>query len=332
MGERDFEYRLASGEVILIDGAMGTELQRRGVPMDKVAWSAAAIASHPEVIQQVHEDYIRAGASVTIANTFSTARHVLAQAKLGERVVELNRRAVELAKQARDAAADGREVLIAGSMSSFMPENAKDRAVMPDAAFASYREQAEVLAEAGVDLIALEMMHDVAFTVYALEAALATGLPVWVGFSCRLADDGETVLLRCDDIDAPFADAVDKVMAVGGVVAGVMHSDVSVMVPALETLRTRWPGPAMAYPHSGRFIMPEWQFVNVISPEDYLVEAQKWVAMGVQIIGGCCGIGPDHIRLLSERLPKHLPGQQPTRQCEDAVGDVAEEELQQLPK
>ena len=332
MGGRDFEHRLASGEVILIDGAMGTELQRRGVPMDKVAWSAAAIASHPEVIQQVHEDYIRAGASITIANTFSAARHVLAQAKLGERVVELNRRAIELAKQARDSAADGREVLIAGSMSSFMPEDAKDRPIMPDVAFASYREQAEVLAEAGADLIALEMMHDVAFTVYALEAALATGLPVSVGFSCRLADDGETVLLRCDDVDAPFADAVNKVMAVGGTVAGVMHSDLPVMIPALETLRARWSGPLMAYPHSGRFIMPEWQFVNVISPEDYLVEAQKWVAMGVQIIGGCCGIGPEHIKLLAENLPKHLPGYPPATQSDDAADDMAEEELQTLPK
>ena len=86
--------RLAAGEVIIIDGAMGTELQRRGVPMDKVAWSAAAIASHPDTIREIHEDYIRAGAEVIIANTFGAARHVLARASLGERVGELNRRAV----------------------------------------------------------------------------------------------------------------------------------------------------------------------------------------------------------------------------------------------
>ena len=262
----------------------------------------AAIASHPEVIREIHEDYIRAGAAVTIANTFAAARHVLAHAALGERVAELNRRAVELAQEARDRAAGGREVLIAGSISSFMPENAKDKLVMPDVALASYREQAELLAGAGADLIALEMMQDVAYTVYALEAALATGLPVWVGFSCRLAEDGETVLFIRDDVDAPFAEAVGKVMSVGGAVAGIMHSDVAAMLPALECLRSRWPGPVAAYPHSGRFIMPEWQFGNVISPEDFVAEAQKWAAAGAQIVGGCCGIGPDHIRLLAERL------------------------------
>jgi len=300
------DQRLAKGEVIITDGAMGTELQRRGVPMDKAAWSAAAIASHPDTIREIHEDYIRAGAEVTIANTFGAARHVLAQAALGQRVPELNRRAVELAQEARDRAAGGREVFIAGSMSSFTAENSDAKQVMPDVAFASYREQAEVFAEAGADLIVLEMMQDVAYTVYALEAALATGLPVWVGFSARLAGDGETVLFFRKDVDSPLAEAVDKVMSVGGSLFGIMHSDVEATVPGLEVLRARWPGPLAAYPHSGRFIMPEWQFVDIISPEDYLAEARKWVEMGAQVVGGCCGIGPDHIRLLAEQLPKRV--------------------------
>ncbi len=303
----NLDQRLANGEVIITDGAMGTELQRRGAPMDKVAWSAAAIASHPDIIRDIHEDYIRAGAQVTIANTFGAARHVLARASLGERVVELNRRAIDLAKEARDRAADGREVSIAGSMSSFAAENADAKQVMPDVAFASYREQAEVFAEAGADLIVLEMMQDVAYTVYALEAALATGLPVWVGFSCRMAADEETVLFFREDIDTPLADAVDKVMAVGGSLVGIMHSDIEATAPGLEVLRGRWPGPVSAYPHSGRFIMPEWQFVDIIPPEDYLAQARKWVEMGAQVVGGCCGIGPDHIRLLAEKLPKRLP-------------------------
>lgn len=301
------EQRLAAGEVVILDGAMGTELQRRGVPMDRVAWSAAAIASHPDTIRTVHEDYIRAGAQVTIANTFAAARHVLAHAALGERVEELNRRAVELAKEARDKASEGGEVYVAGSLSSFMPENSKDKQVMPDVAMASYREQAEILAEAGADLIALEMMQDVAYSAYALEAALSTGLPVWVGFSCRLSADKGRVLTFRDDVDASFADTVDKVMALGGSLAGVMHSQVGVIGPALEVLRQHWSGPMAAYPHSGRFIMPEWQFVDLISPEDFVEAAETWVAQGAQVIGGCCGIGPDHIKLLAERLPKRLP-------------------------
>jgi homocysteine S-methyltransferase len=303
------EDRLAAGEVIVMDGAMGTELQRRGVPMDKVAWSAAAIASHPDTIREVHEDYVRAGASVLIANTFACARHVLAQAKLGERVGELNRRAVELAKEARARAAGERDVLIAGSISSFVAENANDKQVMPDVAMASYKEQAELFADAGADLIVLEMMQDVAYTAYALDAASATGLPVWVGFSCRLAGDGTNVLMYRKDVTAPFADAVDKVMSLGGAVAGIMHSDIDVIAPALEVLRGHWAGPIAVYPHSGRFIMPEWQFANVISPEDFAAKALTWVDSGAQIVGGCCGIGPDHIRVLAERLLERLSPQ-----------------------
>ena len=303
------EERIAAGDVMIIDGAMGTELQRRGVPMHRVAWSAAAIASHPETVREIHEDYIRAGAEVVIANTFAAARHVLAQAALGERVEELNRRAVELAKEARDAAAAGREVLIAGSISSFMPEDSKDKQVMPDVAVASYREQAEILAAAGADLIALERMQDVAYAAYALEAALGTGLPVWVGFSCRLEETDQRVLTSRDDIEASFADTLSKVMAMGGTVAGVMHSKVEAVGPALEVLRRYWPGPMAAYPHSGHFIMPEWQFVDIVSPEDLLAKAETWVEGGAQIIGGGCGIGPDHIRLLAERLPKRLSPQ-----------------------
>ena len=69
--------RIRRGEVIVLDGAMGTELQRRGVPMDRVAWSAAALATHGEVIRQIHEDYSEAGADILITNSFGASRHVL---------------------------------------------------------------------------------------------------------------------------------------------------------------------------------------------------------------------------------------------------------------
>ncbi len=109
--------RLGGGELILLDGATGTELQRRGVPMDAAAWSAAALVTHPQTVREVHEDYIRAGADVVTTNSFSTAWHQLEPAGLGDRFRELNARAVELARQARENAAD-RPVAVAGSISS----------------------------------------------------------------------------------------------------------------------------------------------------------------------------------------------------------------------
>ncbi|HEY5598689.1 MAG TPA: homocysteine S-methyltransferase family protein [Kiloniellales bacterium] len=299
--------RLDRGEVVILDGAMGTELQRRGVPMDRVAWSGAAIATHPQVIRAVHEDYVRAGADIHIANTFGAARHVLEPAGLGERVGELNRTAVALARQACEAAGDGRRLWVAGSISSFLPEDAALSALPVEVARANYREQAETLAEAGADLLILEMMMDVEHTAIAIEAADATGLPVWVGFSCRWARDGQSIVFWQQGRDVDFAASFDKAMAAGGVLAGVMHSEVETLAPALAIVLGRWSGPVSAYAHSGHFVMPDWQFVDAVSPERYLAAAEQWVAMGAQVIGGCCGIGPEHIRLLKKRLPKRVP-------------------------
>ncbi len=297
--------RIEGGEMILLDGATGTELERRGVPMDGAAWCAAALATHPEVVREVHEDYIRAGAEVIITNTFPAARHVLEEAGLGERFRELNVRAVELARAARENAAE-EPVYIAGSISTFPAR--LDHRYDPDegVARANYVEQAGVLAEAGVDLLALEMMRDLDQTRYAVEAAVATELPVWVGFSCKQAADGTVVLW--DGRDA-LASALDSLPA-GVALVSVMHTLTEDTVPALGEVSGRWRGPVGAYPHSGKFVMPNWQFLDVISPEDFAAEARKWPDLGVQVIGGCCGIGPEHIRRLKEQLPARLPARE----------------------
>ena len=81
-----------------------------------------------------------------------------------------------------------------------------------------------------------------------------------------------------------------------------MHTLTEDIVPALEILQHHWSGPTGVYAHSGTWIDPNWQFVDMIAPEDYLSVAQQWVALGAQMIGGCCGIGPAYIGLLKERL------------------------------
>ncbi len=293
------QERLDSGGVVILDGAMGTELERRGVPMHHLAWSAAALATHPQVIREIHEDNIRAGAEVIITNTFGSSRVVLGATELAEEVPALNRRAVELAQAAREAAAE-RPVWIAGSLSGVIAGGAIE---WPAAAAvrASYDEQAGILAEAGADFLVLEMMVDSDHALAAAEAAAATGLAVWVGFSCKLDDDGAVIMSSRRGAEA-FAGLIGLALAVGGALAAVMHSDVEVTAPALDVLRAHWPGPIAAYPHSGHFVMPNWQFDQVISPEAYLAEAKGWVAQGARAIGGCCGIGPEHIRLLSENL------------------------------
>ena len=306
--ERNMESlaeRLARGEVIILDGATGTELQHRGVPMHGIAWSAAALLTHPDTVRAVHEDYIRAGADVITANSFSTARHVLELAGMGDRVRELNTRSVALAREARDNVAGKRPVYIAGSISTFDPGLDERNRPSPAAAQANYREQAERLAEAGVDLIVLEMMRDIERSKPAVSAAMAVGLPVWVGFSCKMADDDVTVTMLDGD---SFGEGLGTIMSIGGSVVNVMHTLAEDIAPALKVVREHWSGPTGAYAHSGDFVNPNWIWVNTISPEAYVAEALRWVEMGAQIVGGCCGIGPEHIRLLKEQLPTHIPG------------------------
>src|SRR5918993_4116295 len=294
------QQRLDGGATVILDGAMGTELERRGVPMDTVAWDAAALLTHPDTVREVHEDYIRAGADAIITNTFATARHVLEPTDMGEQFRELNTRAVTLAKQARENAAD-RPVFIAGSISTFTARYDYSYEPRAEKARANYREQAEVLAESGVDVIALEMMRDLEQTTYALEAAVATGLPVWVGFSCKTTDESTVVL---QDGNHTLAQAIEQVPPLGASLVSIMHTLAEDTPAALREVTSHWQGPVGAYPHSGQFIMPNWQFTNMISPEDFTRKAQGWTGMGVQLVGGCCGIGPEHIRLLKERLPK----------------------------
>jgi homocysteine S-methyltransferase len=296
------QQRLDSGEVVILDGATGTELERRGVPMDDAAWDAAALITHPDTVREVHEDYIRAGADVIITNTFATARHVLEPADMGEQFGELNTRAVTLAKQARENVAD-RPVFIAGSISTFTARYDYSYEPRAEKARANYREQAEVLAESGVDVIALEMMRDLEQTTYALEAAVDTGLPIWVGYSCKTTDEGTVVLW---DGDHTLAEALEQIPTMGASLVSIMHTLSEDTPAALREVTGHWSGPLGAYPHYGEFVMPNWQFIDTVSPEVFAVEAEQWLELGAQLIGGCCGITPEHIRLLKERLPERL--------------------------
>ena len=267
------EERIALGETIIMDGAMGTELQRRGVPMDNNAWSARALLTHPEVVRELHEDYIQADAELIITNSFSAARHLLEAASLGDVVREANTRSVKLALEARESAGSEKPVYVAGSISTAVHAADQDR--LPPVAIAeeNYREQAEILAEGGVNLLALEMMRDIEYCSAAVRAAAATGLPTWVGFSCRMAEDGSTVLLL--STDDTLERALEVVMPLGGSLVSIMHSATEVTGPALEVVRRRRPGPTGAYTESGGCRSPSWRYEGLVPTEEYLDAAQK---------------------------------------------------------
>lgn len=305
--------RLAVGDVILMDGAMGTELERRGAPMDQKGWSAVALDSHPAMVRAIHEDYLRAGAELQIVHSFPTNRQVLEEVGLGNRVADLNQRAVALCRDAIAAVGDAAVTapLLAGSVSNFAAGG--DRRNLPDGAQlrANFAEQADILAAAGVDAIALEMLSDVTVSVAAIEAALATGLPVLIGVTCDWAEDRQTVVTRAHQmralpapvsLDSVLPDLLAAVPAAAPAILAIMHCDLDVTGPALAVAKRHWQGPLAAYPNSGSFAPPHWQFEDICTPEAFVAGAVDWVAQGAQIVGGCCGIGPDHIAALHRRL------------------------------
>ena len=297
----ELQSRLQDGEIIVIDGGTGTEIGRRGVTLGAETLTAKSLITSPVTVREVHEDYIRAGAEILIANTFDTGRATLEKIGLGERTVELNSIAVTLAQDARGNVAADRPVLIAGSMSSFLPKG--DPTVTPsyEAAFSDYREQSRVLAEAGVDLILLEMMTRTVDIRAAVDAAVETGLPVWLGLSV-ITTDGELFLgLRQKWGRERVAEAVDAAGPNRVSAMFIMHTPVEDTAVGLRELRRRVSGPVGAYAHAAGKEAPE---IRGVSPEDYLKNAMEWVDLGAQIIGGCCHTAPDHVRALSRSLPR----------------------------
>jgi S-methylmethionine-dependent homocysteine/selenocysteine methylase len=289
------EPAAASSAPLLLDGGTGSELRRRGVRLDAAAWSGLASLTHYDLLREIHADYIAAGAGVITTNTFGTSRFVLEAAGYGDRFATINRRAVDAAVEARDRT--GRDVAIAASLSCLPP--GFDVAAYPDAARerAAYRELAELFAESGAELIALEMMQDTRHAALACEAAAATGLPFWLGVSCRVRSDG--VLVAFDFPETEIAGVLDALLPFAPSAVNVMHSPPDAIAPALELIAARFAGTRGAYCEIGDGTAPPLQQVQ---PAELAAHARGWVGAGARIVGGCCGTTPAHVRAVAESL------------------------------
>ena len=300
--ERAWLERLNRDDIVLIDGGTGSELQRRGVDMSPAAWSALASREHRAALRGIHADFIAAGADIVTTNTFATSRFVLDAAGCGAAFEDLNRSAVEAALEARELAAD-RPVAIAGSISCLPPNF--DAGAYPSAAKErrAYDELAQLLADLGVDLIALEMIQDLEHGQLAIEASLTTGLPVCLGVSARSVDAG----LACFDFpDRDFGAVVDGLIPFGPAVVNVMHTPPEDVGAALEAVGRRWHGLLGAYPELPDFAAHGEQSADRLSPEKLVELAVSWVGRGARLLGGCCGAAPEHIAALARARPRLL--------------------------
>ena len=305
------EQRLNDGQVVILDGAIGTELERLGAPMHQDAWCAAAMESHPSLIPQVHRSYIEAGADVITANTYASTRVALERGGLGAQMRPWNELAMRMARQTIEESSTDRPVCLAGSLSTF--GLFRDTRIDPQQIRLWFTEQAEILVGAGADLLLLETLAaDLPTVLAALESAAAFDVPVWVAISALVDRDSDELRLGVEESQEhskmswthePLGEAVQEIVNAGASTLLLMHSDLKATRPALEALRANHHhGTLGVYPNAGHWLRPQWAFVDQIEPVDFVAEAEAWYDTGARILGGCCGIGPAHIEALSERF------------------------------
>lgn len=314
------DEKLESGEVIYLDGAVGAEIDRFGAQMSSIAWCGLANKTHPDIVQKVHEAYIDAGVDILTTNTFASCGHVLEAAGCGDETVEINKQAVLHAKQAIEEKQPNRPIAIAGSMSNHV-------AWIPGTVFADpkyeptpekesdyYKEWADALAEGGCDFLIMEMMLDTYHSVKVIEAAVSTGLPVWIGISASRKTDGTMIgwdqpsedgEIMPDDWEysdkQPLEDIVSRLIELKPQVVGIMHSSVKSIHPGIDVVRELWDGPTMAYPEANGFDALAKKPLHV-DPTLFADYCQDWVQSGIQIVGGCCGTTVYHTQAMTSRL------------------------------
>lgn len=295
-------HKLDTGELVILDGGTGTDIQRRGVKMDSDVWCAEANLTHPHVVRAVHDDYIAAGADVITANTYASSP-LMFHARGRKDLIEVDAAAMRVARAAADAA--GRPVAVAGSVSVMRPHRPGtdrfDETFQFDEAEmrALYAEKARNLKDCGADLLVMEMMRDSRFSLWATEAAMDSGLPVWVGIAVERNARGG--LSGVNHPDEELGQLVRTLTGRTPDACLVMHSPIDTVVEALDLIKANWTGPAGAYPEAGEFRMPDWAFVEV-APAGFAEAARSWQQHGARIIGGCCGINPEHISALSKNV------------------------------
>jgi S-methylmethionine-dependent homocysteine/selenocysteine methylase len=289
-----FRERLRTGPPLLLDSAMGTELQRRDANTALPLWSARALLEDPELVWTIHSDEVGGGAEILTANTFRTHARTLEKAGLAERSAELTSLAIRLAHQA--ASVRGREIFVAGSLSPLEDCYRPDATPDQESVEREHGSQARFLADAGVDLILAETHNTVREAVAALAAAKETGLPVVVS----LVTDGEGRLHSGEAIEA----AAEALQALAPDALGINCVPAARLAGDLSRLATCAGGrPLAAYGNLG---LPAegagWTFTEELEPEAYAQAARRWVELGARIVGGCCGTTPAHTRALRTLL------------------------------
>ena len=290
---------------ILLDGGMGRELRFRGIETPATIWSTQALLVAPEVVRDIHMDYIAAGADIITANTYGIIRSDLAKEGIEDRFEALNKLACTLALEARDAA--GHPVWIAGSLpplkGSFRPDLVGDYNEIERL----YREQAEILAP-HVDLLLCETMSTSTESRAAASAACKIGKPVWVAWTLHEDRSGR---LRSGESIADAAAAIANLPIDAYLANCCAPESITAALPYLIETGAQYIG---GYANTFELIPADWELAGEeesdwsldlrsdLDPDSYAGHVTRWLDEGANVVGGCCGTRPEHIARMSELI------------------------------
>lgn len=297
MGGGPLLTRLAEGP-LLCDGAMGTMLYARGVPLD--ACFDVLNENHPSLVQSIHAEYLAAGADLIETNTFGANRFKLAVHGLGGRVREINARGARLARLARER--HGRDACVLGSIGPLGKYLAPIGTVSPAEAEAAFREQAEGLLEGGVDAFIVETFSDleeVRLAVGAIRAATDRPIIAQMAFTeDRRTFGGRRPAEVARALSAMPVEAIGANCSVG---SSVLYDVLEQMLPEAGRL------PVSIQPNAGLPSRVGERLMYLSSP-GYMAEyARRMLEAGARIVGGCCGTTPDHVRAMRAVVDRHVP-------------------------
>lgn len=291
--------------IVLMDGGMGQELIRRSANPAHPQWSAHVMMNEPEIVQQLHRDYLDAGARVLITNSYSTTRQRFEKFGMPERLVSVRAIAHDLVNRARDEA--GVDARIAGCLSPLVGSYNPERLPSDAALLEEYRELVEMDRDR-VDLFVCETMSKASEARMAAIAASESGKPVWVAWSLleTPGDDGQPRLRSGETVGEAMA-ALEGV-PVDAILFNCCPPEM--MTAGMDQLASD--GRPFGGHANGFTPIPKGfalgQTVAQLSarrdlgPDAYADHVMGWIGRGATVVGGCCEVGPEHIRVLGERI------------------------------
>ena len=291
-----FLTSLSQSARLILDGATGTELNRRGVDTGLPLWSARALINERDakILQNIHADYLRAGADIISTNTFRTNRRALAPSGNADRALELTRRAVDIARAAIANVPADNPRFVAGSISTLEDCYRPDLVPPDDELRAEHSERIHHLIECGVDFILIETINTLREALVIAKLAAITGTPAIVSFVC---DRGGKILSG-----ETLTEAAGQLLPLGISAIGVNCGPTPCLAMPLAELHAACGEdfPFIAYGNIG-YADENVGWVNTDSENAsvYCEHASHWPA---KIIGGCCGTTPDHIKQLAKAM------------------------------